>query len=158
MKNLNEHVNRMKQLFGAQHGIIKPLVSEQEVDELRDDKLQQIIDMDQEFDNDPTYKRYEKMYSKNKVKKMISSQMGMDLDDMSEEELEGLLGIFTSMIDISKPNKADMKNIMTRETLLARKDSLMDIVNSILEMAVEDDEFELASKLRDYNKLLQTYN
>ena len=89
---------------------------------------------------------------------MISSQMGMDLDDMSEEELEGLLGIFTSMIDISKPNKADMKNIMTRETLLARKDSLMDIVNSILEMAVEDDEFELASKLRDYNKLLQTYN
>ena len=69
MKNLNEHVNRMKQLFGAQHGIIKPLVSEQEVDELRDDKLQQIIDMDQEFDNDPIYKRYEKMYSKNKVKK-----------------------------------------------------------------------------------------
>ena len=34
------------------------------------------------------------------------------------------------------------ENIMTRETLLARKDSLMDIVNSILEMAVEDDEFE----------------
>jgi hypothetical protein len=134
------------------------LVSEQEVDELRDDKLQQIIDMDQEFDNDPIYKKYEKMYSKNKVKKMISSQMGMDLDDMSEEELEDLLGIFTSMIDISKPNKGDMKNIMTRETLLARKDSLMDIVNSILEMAVEDDEFELASKLRDYNKLLQTYN
>lgn len=29
MENLNEHINRMKQLFGAQHGIIKPLVSEQ---------------------------------------------------------------------------------------------------------------------------------
>jgi hypothetical protein len=29
MNNLNEHINRMKQLFGAQHGIIKPLVSEQ---------------------------------------------------------------------------------------------------------------------------------
>jgi hypothetical protein len=30
MKNLNEHVNRMKQLFNAQHGIIKPLVKEQD--------------------------------------------------------------------------------------------------------------------------------
>ena len=30
MQNLNEHVNRMKQLFGAQHGIIKPLVNEQD--------------------------------------------------------------------------------------------------------------------------------
>lgn len=33
MQNLNEHVNRMKQLFGAQHGIIKPLVSEQDFDD-----------------------------------------------------------------------------------------------------------------------------
>jgi hypothetical protein len=30
MKNLNEHVNRMKQLFNAEHGIIKPLVKEQD--------------------------------------------------------------------------------------------------------------------------------
>jgi hypothetical protein len=30
MINLNEHVNRMKQLFNAEHGIIKPLVKEQE--------------------------------------------------------------------------------------------------------------------------------
>ena len=29
MQNLNEHIDRMKQLFGAQHGIIKPLVNEQ---------------------------------------------------------------------------------------------------------------------------------
>lgn len=30
MKTLNEHVNRMRQLFNAEHGIIKPLVSEQD--------------------------------------------------------------------------------------------------------------------------------
>jgi hypothetical protein len=30
MKNLNEHISRMKELFIAQHGIIKPLVSEQD--------------------------------------------------------------------------------------------------------------------------------
>jgi len=33
MQNLNEHINRMRQLIGAKHGIIKPLVSEQEGDE-----------------------------------------------------------------------------------------------------------------------------
>jgi hypothetical protein len=36
MNNLNEHVNRMRQLFNAQHGIIKPLVSEQFEDEFGD--------------------------------------------------------------------------------------------------------------------------
>lgn len=30
MRNLNEHVNRMRQLIGAKHGAIKPLVTEQE--------------------------------------------------------------------------------------------------------------------------------
>jgi hypothetical protein len=34
----------------------------------------------------------------------------------------------------------------------------LSIVSQIEEMAVEDDEFELASKLRDYNNLLQNYN
>jgi hypothetical protein len=29
MNNLNEHINRMRQLIGAKHGMIKPLVSEQ---------------------------------------------------------------------------------------------------------------------------------
>ena len=37
MQNLNEHINRMKQLFGAQHGIIKPLVNEQDLDDEFDD-------------------------------------------------------------------------------------------------------------------------
>ena len=34
----------------------------------------------------------------------------------------------------------------------------MGVVSQIEEMAVEDDEYELASKLRDYNELLQNYN
>lgn len=43
MKNLNEHVNRMKQLFGAQHGVIKPLVSEQDFDD-EDDLINKYSD------------------------------------------------------------------------------------------------------------------
>jgi hypothetical protein len=36
MSNLNEHIKRMKQLFNSEHGIIKPLVSEQIEDEFDD--------------------------------------------------------------------------------------------------------------------------
>lgn len=36
MNNLNEHIKRMKQLFNSEHGIIKPLVSEQIEDEFDD--------------------------------------------------------------------------------------------------------------------------
>lgn len=31
MKNLNEHINRMKQLIGAKHGVIKPFVNEEDL-------------------------------------------------------------------------------------------------------------------------------
>jgi hypothetical protein len=74
---------------------------------------------------------------------------------MGEEEVEMMIDMFSSIMDISKPDK---KSQIDRETLLNRKESIMDIVSQIEEMAVEDDEFELASKLRDYNNLLQNYN
>ena len=43
MQNLNEHINRMKQLFGAQHGIIKPLVNEQDLGD-EDDLINKYTD------------------------------------------------------------------------------------------------------------------
>lgn len=55
MNNLNEHINRMKQLFGAQHGIIKPLVNEQDYP-YDYEKLQDITQYDDLINkpNDPT--------------------------------------------------------------------------------------------------------
>jgi hypothetical protein len=43
--NLNEHISRMKNLFSAEHGIIKPLVSEQkhQGDEPRERRLQPCV-------------------------------------------------------------------------------------------------------------------
>jgi hypothetical protein len=151
---MNRSFSKIRHIKESNLRLEKRLLKE-EVDELKDDELQKIIDMDQEFDDDPTYKRYEKVYMGNKLKRMIQDQMGMDLNDMSEEEVEGLIGMFSSMVDISK---AGERPKMTRDTIINRKDSVMDIVSQIEEMAVEDDEFELASKLRDYNNLLQNYN
>lgn len=151
---MNRSFSKIRHIQESNSRLEKRLLGEQ-TEDLKDDKLQQIIDMDTELDNDPTYKKYEKIYSRNKIKKMVSDQMGMDLSDMSDEESEALLDVFTSMMDISGGGK---RPEMDRETILSRKDSVMDIVNQINQMAIEDDEFELASKLRDYNKLLKDYN
>jgi hypothetical protein len=102
---MNRSFSKIRHIQEANLKLEKRLIKE-ETDELRDDRLQKIIDMDQELDNDPTYQRYEKLYSKKRIADMIKDQMGMDLD----------------------------------------------------EMAAEDNELELVSKLRDYNKLIQDYN
>jgi hypothetical protein len=151
---MNRSFSKIRHIKESNLRLEKRLLKEV-TDELKDDRLQKIIDMDQELDNNQTYKRYEKMYSKKRISKMIEDQMGADLNDMGEEEVEMMIDMFSSIMDISKEDK---KSQIDRETLLNRKESIMDIVSQIEEMAVEDDEFELASKLRDYNKLLQTYN
>jgi hypothetical protein len=151
---MNKSFSKIRHIQESNSRLEKRLLGEQ-TEDLQDDKLQEIIDMDNELDNDPTYKKYEKVYMGNRLKSMLQDQMGLDLDDMSEEEAEALIGMFSSMVDISK---AGERPKMTRDTIINRKDSVMDIVNQILEMAIEDDEYELASKLRDYNKLLQDYN
>jgi hypothetical protein len=134
--------------------IVKRVIKEQ-TEDLQDDMLQQIIDMDRELDNDPTYKKYEKVYTLNKLKSMLQDEMGVDLDSISEEESEALIDMFSYMVEMSKSSG---KSKMTRDSIINNKDNVMDIVNKITQMAIEDDEYELASKLRDYNKLLQDYN
>jgi protein-arginine kinase activator protein McsA len=151
---MNKSFSKIRHIQESNSRLEKRLLGEQ-TEDLQDDKLQQIIDMDQALDEDPTYNKYEKVYTGIKLKRMLQDQMGMDLNDMSEEEVEGLIGMFSSMVDISK---AGERPKMTRDTIINRKDSVMDIVNEILQMAIEDDEYELASKLRDNNKLLQDYN
>jgi hypothetical protein len=151
---MNRSFSKIRHIQESNLRLEKRLLKE-EVDELKDDELQKIIDMDQEFDDDPTYKRYEKVYTNNKLMGMMKTRMGMSLDDMDEDQLLSMLKTVTSMMGGRKKKE---KPEMTREMILNRKESIMDIVSQIEEMAVEDDEFELASKLRDYNNLLQNYN
>jgi len=151
---MNRSFTKIRHIQESNQRLEKRLLRE-EIEDLQDDKLKQIIDMDRALDEDPTYKKYEKIYGRNKIKKMVSDQMGMDLSDMGEEESEALLDMFTSMMDISGGGK---RPDMNRDTIINRKDSVMELVNDILQMAIEDDEYELASKLRDFNKLLKDYN
>lgn len=151
---MNRSFSKKRHIQESNQRLEKRLLGEQ-TEDLQDDKLQQIIDMDRALDEDPIYKKYEKIYGKNKIKKMVSDQMGMDLSDMSEEESEALLDMFTSIVDISGGGK---RPDMDRDTIINRKDSVMELVDEIIQMASEDGEDELISKLEDFNKLLQDYN
>jgi hypothetical protein len=150
---MKKSFSKIRHIQESNQRLEKRLLGEQS-DDFQDDKLQQIIDMDEELDNDPTYKEYEKIYSVNKIKKMVSDQMGIDISDMSDEESESLIDMFTSLMDVSKEGR----NKMTRETLLDRKDSVINLVIEIMEIAIENDDFEMARKLKNYIKLLENYS
>jgi hypothetical protein len=150
---MNKSFSKIRHIQESNQRLEKRLLGEQS-DDFQDDKLQQIIDMDEELDNDPTYKEYEKIYSVNKIKKMVSDQMGIDISDMSDEDSQSLIDMFTSLMDVSKEGR----NKMTRETLLDRKDSVINLVIEIMEIAIENDDFEMATKLKNYIKLLEDYN
>ena len=118
-----------------------------EEDEMEDNsKFDEIIAMDSELDNDPKYKEYEKKYMRQKVMSMISSQMGLDADAMEEEELDAMIDMMMMFADLSKGG--DKK--LTPENIMSMKDGVISTVSAIMEMANEDEEYELSEKLKNF--------
>jgi len=118
-----------------------------EEDEMEDNsKFDEIIAMDSELDNDPKYKEYEKKYMRQKVMSMISSQMGLDADAMEEEELDGMIDMMMIFADLSK----DGDKKLTPENIMSMKDGVISTVSAIMEMANEDEEYELSEKLKNF--------
>jgi hypothetical protein len=79
MNNLNEHINRMKQLIGAKHGIIKPLVSEQSpFDDEFDDLINKSNQPTPPKENDlqkgmpSQYKSSEKLYGDDETDDLVN--------------------------------------------------------------------------------------
>jgi hypothetical protein len=130
-------------------------VLKEETDEVQDEALQKIIEFDEELDNDPLYKEYEKKYARNRIMKLIQDKMGIDvMNDMDEEDREAMIDMFIGFTDLSRGGN---KPKITRDSLLSRKEFLVNTVNDMIEMAVEDEEFDLATKLRDYNEMVSDY-
>jgi hypothetical protein len=118
-----------------------------EEDEMQDQsKFDEIIAMDSDLDNDPKYKEYEKKYMRQKVMSMISSQMGLDTDAMEEEELDAMVDMMMMFADLSK----DGDKKLTPENIMSMKDGVISTVSAIMEMANEDEEYELSEKLKNF--------
>lgn len=139
-KLINEEIKNMKFLIGYKPG---RLISEQDNYESLIDR---IIELDSELDNDPTYKKYERIYLKKALKQQMGNSPMFPMDDIPDEMLDLLM----SMGGELKP-----KGGMTPEMIMSGKDKTIEHSKQIMQMAAEDNEFDLAIKLRNFIDLLK---
>jgi len=142
-KLIKEDISNMKFLMGYKPGRV---ISEQEQIQDEDESLMdKVIQMDSEFDNDPLYKKYEKIY----LKKVLKQTMGGSMFGMDEIPDE-MLDMFMSLGKELKPEDGK-----TPEMIIQNKDKTIEHTTQIMEMAAEDNEFDLAIRLREFITLLK---
>jgi hypothetical protein len=146
---MNRSFSKIRHIQEANLKLEKRLLKEDLTD--NNDKFSEIIRMDQDLDDDPIYKKYEKIYLRKKILDQVGEQMGIDPSEMSDEEIDGLVDMFSMIMDISKD---DIENKLTPENIMKHKDGVLQTVQIIKDMATEDGEDELSSKIDVFiNKL-----
>lgn len=144
---MNRSFSKIRHIQEANLKLEKRLLKEDLTD--NNDKFSEIIRMDQDLDDDPVYKKYEKIYLRKKILDQVGEQMGIDPSEMSDEEIDGLVDMFSMIMDISKD---EIK--LTPENIMKHKDGVLQTVQIIKDMATEDGEDELSSKIDVFiNKL-----
>jgi len=139
---MNRSYSKIRHIQESNMRLEKKLLSEEDVTD--NEFIDELMDMDAELDDDPTYKRYEEKLTRKKVRDMIQQQMG------DEEEIpDEMIDMFVSM------TKSGTHKKRTPEKLLKHKDEVVALVDEIIDMASEDDEMKLVSKLRDYKEKLE---
>jgi protein-arginine kinase activator protein McsA len=124
----------------------KNLITE-EYETEKSDLINRIIQMDRELENDPLYKQYEDVYADQKITKMLQMKMGMT--EIPKEMLDTFKEIGKAMAGGDKNGVP-----LTPERVVSQKDSVINTTQEILDLAIQNEEYGLASKLRDFLKLL----
>ena len=130
---------KFKTLLETKHGSVKPLLNERATKEMID----KVVEMDAEFNNDPTYVKYEKKYALMKIKETIKQTTGMD--DIPEEMAE----IMLELAGMAAKQK------ITPEIVMLHKGSVIETTKSILSLAMKDNQTELCDKLKTFIGLLE---
>ena len=141
---MNRSYSKIRHIQETNLRLEKRLIKEEVEGE---DKFSEVIRMDQEFDEDPVYKKYEKVYMRNKIVNMLSQQMGIDTSEMEDDEVDAMVEMFSMMMDLSKD---DTKSKLTPENIMTHKDGVIAMVQNVKEMADEDGETELSQKITDF--------
>lgn len=142
-KLIKEDISNMKFLMGYKSGRV---ISEQEQIQDEDEFLMdKVIKMDEELDNDPLYRKYEKIYLKKALKETMGGSM-FGMDEIPDE----MLDMFMSMGKELKPEGG-----MTPEMIIQGKDKTIEHTTKVMEMAAQDNEFDLAIRLREFITLLK---
>lgn len=105
--------------------------------------MSEIMRMDSEFDRDPVYKEYEEIYTRFTIKNMLSKQMG--IDEVPEKMIDMFLGLAKAS------NEKKEKDPLL---FIEHKESLINTVDAIIELANRDEEYELSGRLQKYRDLI----
>ena len=105
--------------------------------------MSEIMRMDSEFDRDPVYKEYERIYARSTIKSMLSKQMG--IDEVPEKMIDMVLEIARSS------NEKKEKDPLL---FIENKESLINTVDAIIEFTNRDEEYELSGRLQKYRDLI----
>jgi len=125
----------------------KNLITE-EYETEKSDLINRIIQMDRELENDPLYKQYEYAYVDQKITKMLQMKMGMT--EVPKEMLDSFKEIGKVMAGGDEDGVP-----LTPERVVLQKDSVINTTQEILDLAIQNEEYGLASKLRDFLNLLK---
>jgi hypothetical protein len=106
--------------------------------------INQIIQMDQEFNNDQKYLQYEKKYALTKIKKMLSDGMGVDVDQISDDMVDKMMNLAGAVA----------KQPLTPEIVMKNKNGVKNTVKDIMTLTNEDGDHELSARLQNFLNLL----
>lgn len=106
--------------------------------------INQIIQMDQEFNNDQKYLQYEKKYALTKIKKMLSDGMGVDVDQISDDMADKMMNLAGAVA----------KQPLTPEIVMKHKNGVKNTVRDIMALTNEDGDYELSARLQNFLNLL----
>lgn len=135
------------------------------INENNSDLVDQILQLDEELENTPIYKEYERSYISEMYEPQINQQielmakmMGSDLSGASSEDMDELREKMLDMIIMQ--GKEAAKNITKEQKIKMMKEGkqrIIGMVNKVLKLAERDEEYRLCSKLKKYIDLLNHF-
>lgn len=155
IRHIQESNQRIEKRFSnSKTRNFNSLINEQDDDVIDDSKFHEIMKLDNELENDELYKEYERKYLKHRIIDTLKDSMGIDPDAMSEEELGAMIEMFSGIMDMGKSSGMVKK---TPQTIRMVKDGTIKMIETLIDMASEDGETELVSKLEKFNEALRNF-
>lgn len=121
--------------------------------------IDEIIQLDDELENNPVYKQYEREFLMemfepqiDKQIMMIARAMGVDSDDAPVDRDDLRRQILDLYYAAAKEEAGNIKK--DEQTFREKRGNIMPMIDRMIKLAEKDQEFRLCAKLKRYNDLL----
>lgn len=109
------------------------------------------LDQDEKLENDPLYKKYEKLLVIKMVLNSMTEEYGIERSEIPDQIIDMAFNYATKKFkEVSEldPEQRVIKAKNTKESILSRMDQIIDMAN-------KDEEYELSQEIEIYKDLLR---